>query len=82
MDSVRKIAVFAFSNDNDSREKPLFYGLYAPLETARELDLVEWDFTDLPDGNEIEWDRLDFETMIAERTSGKAGQNEENEKEK
>ena len=81
VDSVRKIAVFAFSNDNDSRKKPLFYGLYAPLETARELDLVEWDFTDLPDGDEIAWDRLDFEAMIAGRISGDADRNIENERE-
>lgn len=65
VDSVRKTAVFAFGNDG--RNEPLYYGLYAPLETAREMDLVEWECSELPDGDEVDWDKPDFEELIAQR---------------
>lgn len=69
-DTLRKIAVFAFSDE----QKSLFYGLYAPLETACGMELVEWDFTDLPDGDEVDWGSVDYEALIAGRSLGDTGQ--------
>lgn len=66
LDTVRKIAVFA-TRCQDS--EPVRYGLYAPYETACELDLVVWETTEMPAGDEIAWDPIPFEELIGGQTS-------------
>lgn len=78
VEPVRKIAVFAFANG----QEVLFHGLYAPLETACQMELVEWDCTDLPAGDEVDWDSVDYEALIVGRSSGDAGQLTDKTKEK
>ena len=76
VDPVRKIAVFAFSGEEP--ENPRYLGLYAPPETVREMDLIEWDFTESPDGDEIDWDEPDYEALIAGRNTGSVDLQTEN----
>lgn len=61
VDTVRRIALFSLGN----AENPLrSHSLYVPFETAREMDMVDFDSLELPE-DEVAWDEIDFEALIS-----------------
>lgn len=70
VDTVRKIAVFAFCNDENTT---CFHELYAPFETGLEMDMVDFHSLELP-ADEVKWDKIDFEALIAGKASTSAGE--------
>lgn len=61
VDTVRRIAVFSFGNE----ENPLrSHSLYVPFETGREMDMVDFDSLELPE-DEVAWDEIDFEALVS-----------------
>ena len=70
VDTVRKIAVFAFCYENN---KTCFHALYAPFESGLGLDMV--DFYSLErHADVVKWDEIDFEALIAGKASTSAGE--------
>lgn len=61
LDPVRQIAVIAFRTDVE------YALLYAALERVDQFDLVDWDITDRPSGDEIPWDDTDCLSLIPEK---------------
>lgn len=61
VDTVRKIAVFTFTNDENSQK---IETLYIPFETGREMNMVDFDSLELPE-DEVAWDEIDFEALIS-----------------
>lgn len=61
IDPVRKIAVIVFRN-HDTRHGRL----YGALEEIDPFDMVDWDVTDMPFGDEIPWDKIDCLSLIPE----------------
>lgn len=61
VDSVRRTAVFAFSNDRKTEQ---FQSLYVPFETGIGMDMVDFYSLELPD-DEVEWDEIDFGALIS-----------------
>lgn len=61
VDSVRRTAVFAFSNDRKTEQ---FQSLYVPFETGIGMDMVDLYSLELPD-DEVEWDEIDFGALIS-----------------
>lgn len=61
VDTVRKIAVFTFTNDENSQKTET---LYVPFETGREMDMVDFYSLELPE-DEVEWDEIDFEALVS-----------------
>lgn len=57
----RKVAVFSFSNDEKT---DVFHVLYVPFETGLGMDLVDFYSLELPE-DEVEWDEIDFESLIS-----------------
>lgn len=62
VDTVCRMAVFAFSND---RKTERFQSLYVPFETGLEMDMIDFHSLELPDESEVEWDETDFEALIS-----------------
>jgi len=62
VDTVCRMAVFAFSND---RKTERFQSLYVPFETGLEIDMIDFHSLELPDESEVEWDETDFEALIS-----------------
>ncbi|WP_418982387.1 hypothetical protein [Alistipes sp.] len=58
IDPVRQIAVIVFRTDVEYAQ------LYGALERIDQFDLVDWDVTDLPAGDEITWDEIDCLSLI------------------
>lgn len=50
------------------KTRPVFTGLYAPFETGLEMDMVDFYSLELPE-DEVQWDEIDFETLIAGKAS-------------
>lgn len=66
IDPVRQIAVVVF------RTQDVEYGmLYGALERIDQFDLVDWDVTDIPAGDEIPWDDLDCLALVPEEERGR-----------
>lgn len=61
VDTVRKIAVFSFTNDENSQKTET---LYVPFETGREMDMVDFYSLELPE-DEVTWDEIDFEALVS-----------------
>ena len=62
VDTVCRMAVFAFSND---RKTERFQSLYVPFEKGLEMDMIDFHSLELPDESEVEWDETDFEALIS-----------------
>ena len=58
IDPVRQIAVIVFRTDVEYAQ------LYGALERIDQFDLVDWDVTDPPAGDEIAWDEIDCLSLI------------------
>lgn len=76
VDTVLPIAVFAFCNDENTT---CFHGLYAPFETGLEMDMVDFYSLELPE-DEVQWDEIDFEALIAGKASSSVGKGPEKSK--
>lgn len=61
VDTVRKIAVFTFTNDENSQKTET---LYVPFETGLAMDMVDYYSLELPE-DEVEWDDIDFEALVS-----------------
>lgn len=75
VDTVRKIAVFTFG---DAEKTECFHLLYAPIETALGMNMVDFYSLELPE-DEVEWDEVDYGALI--RHAEQAGQNTKNQNE-
>ena len=76
--SVRTIAVFAFRNDEKTE---CFHLLFAPFETGLKMDMVDFYSLELPE-DEVAWDEIDYEGLIAGKTSSSVGEGSEKPKNK
>lgn len=65
LDSLRGIALLA-EHLPDSRTH---YRLLATEENSANFDLLVWEFTEIPDGDEVARDTLDYRRMIAKHYS-------------
>lgn len=65
IDPVRQIAVIVY------RTQDVEYGmLYGSLERIDQFDLVDWDVTDMPAGDEIPWDDTDCLALVPKEQRG------------
>ncbi len=55
VDLAKKVAVVHYGNR---------YSLHVARETAHLFDMIAWDFQEMPDGDEVEMDSVDFEKLI------------------
>lgn len=60
LDSVRGASALVVHRDSEL----LYRKLMVPRESAERYDLLEWDCTELPYGNEVAYDDLDFDKLI------------------
>ena len=60
LDSVRGASALVVHSDTAL----LYRKLMVPRESAEQYDLLEWDCTELPYGNEVAYDDLDFDKLI------------------
>lgn len=60
LDSVRGASALVVHRDSEL----LYRKLMVPRECAERYDLLEWDCTELPYGNEVAYDDLDFDKLI------------------
>ena len=60
LDSVRGASALVVHRDSEL----LYRKLMVPRESAERYDLLEWDCTEMPYGNEVAYDDLDFDKLI------------------
>lgn len=64
IDKERKIAIVTTDEQESNRK---WQTLYVAKETAPLFDLIAWYSSDMPNGNEIDFDEIDFDTLLKQQ---------------